>query len=145
MVSVGVVLAMRSTVTSDFSLDEITRVLDSANIIVHGFDGIVTRWTSGCEALYGWTRAEALGHVAHDLLETVFPQPLPDIAADLHTQGIWKGELTHRHKDGHPIFVASRWVVAKSECPARAISAAGESPAADAFVIGRNLPAMVDQ
>jgi PAS domain S-box-containing protein len=106
---------MRSTVTSEFSLDEIARVLDSANIIVHGFDGIITRWTSGCEALYGWTRAEALGRVAHDLLETVFPQPLADVTADLREQGIWKGELTHRHKDGHPIFVASRWVVAKSE------------------------------
>jgi PAS domain S-box-containing protein len=106
---------MRSTVTSEFSLDEITRVLDSANIIVHGFDGIITRWTSGCEALYGWTRAEALGRVAHDLLETVFPQPFADVTADLHEHGIWNGELTHRHKDGHPIFVTSRWVVAKSE------------------------------
>jgi PAS domain S-box-containing protein len=106
---------MASTVTSDFSLDEIVRVLDSANIIVHGFDGIITRWTSGCEALYGWTRAEALGRVAHDLLETIFPQPLADISADLRHQGIWKGELTHRHKDGHLIFVASRWVVARSE------------------------------
>lgn len=106
---------MRSTVTSEFSLDEIARILDSANIIVHGFDGVITRWTSGCEDLYGWTRAEALGRVAHDLLETVFPEPLADIVADLRRQGIWKGELTHRHKDGHLIFVASRWVVAQSE------------------------------
>ncbi|HEY5797835.1 MAG TPA: PAS domain S-box protein [Bosea sp. (in: a-proteobacteria)] len=106
---------MRSTVTSEFSLDEIARVLDSANIIVHGFDGVITRWTSGCEDLYGWTRAEALGRVAHELLDTVFPEPLADIVVDLRRQGIWKGELTHRHKDGHPIFVASRWVVAQSE------------------------------
>lgn len=69
MLSVEVVQAMRSTVTSDFSLDEITRVLDSANIIVHGVDGIIRRWTSGCEALYGWTREEAVGRVVHELLE----------------------------------------------------------------------------
>ncbi|HEV7258397.1 MAG TPA: PAS domain S-box protein [Bosea sp. (in: a-proteobacteria)] len=106
---------MRSTVTSEFSLDEIARVLDSANIIIHGFDGVITRWTRGCEALYGWTRAEALGRVVHDLLATVFPEPFEDITADLHEQGIWNGELTHRHKDGHPIFVTSRWVVAKAE------------------------------
>ena len=106
---------MRSTVTSEFSLDEIARVLDSANIVVHGFDGVITRWTGGCEALYGWTRAEALGRVVHDLLATVFPQPFADIAAELREHGVWKGELTHRRKDGHVICVASRWVVAKSE------------------------------
>ncbi len=106
---------MGSTVTSEFSLDEIARVLDSANIIVHGFDGIITRWTRGCEALYGWTRAEALGRVVHDLLATVFPQSLADIAATLRAHGVWKGELTHRHKDGQLIFVASRWVVATAE------------------------------
>jgi len=106
---------MRSTVTSDFSLDEIVRVLDSANIVVHGFDGIITRWTGGCEALYGWARAEALGCVAHDLLETVFPQPLAEIVGEVRERGIWTGELVHRHKDGHPIHVASRWVVARSE------------------------------
>jgi PAS domain S-box-containing protein len=106
---------MGSTVTSEFSLDEIARVLDSANIIVHGFDGIITRWTHGCEALYGWTRAEALGRGVHDLLATAFPEPLADIAADLREHGVWKGELTHRHKDGQLIFVASRWVVATAE------------------------------
>ncbi|PTM43003.1 PAS domain-containing sensor histidine kinase [Bosea sp. 124] len=106
---------MRSTVTSDFSLDEITRVLDSANIIVHGFDGVIRRWTSGCEALYGWTREEAVGRVVHDLLEPAFPQPLRDITAHLREHDLWKGQIVHRHRDGHAIFVASRWVVARSE------------------------------
>jgi len=115
MASVEVVQAMRSTVTSDFSLDEITRVLDGANILVHGFDGIIRRWTSGCEALYGWTREEALGRVVHELLETAFPEPLRDIIAHLEEHEIWKGQIVHRHKDGHAIFVASRWVLARSE------------------------------
>lgn len=105
---------MGVTVTSEFSLDDFARILDSANIIVHGYDGVITRWTSGSEALYGWTRAEALGQVAYDLLETVFPQPLADIAAHLRRHGVWTGELTQRRKDGAIIFVASRWVVADS-------------------------------
>jgi len=105
---------MGVTDTSEFSLDDFARILDSANIIVHGYDGVITRWTSGSEALYGWTRSEALGQVAYDLLETVFPQPLADIAAHLRRQGVWTGELTQRRKDGTIIFVASRWVVADS-------------------------------
>jgi PAS domain S-box-containing protein len=106
---------MEATVTNESSLDEIARILDSANLIVHGFDGVVTRWTSGSEGLYGWSRAEARGRVAHDLLETVFPQPFADIVAHLKAHGVWTGELSQRRKDGTPVFVASRWVVAETE------------------------------
>lgn len=106
---------MPATVTSPSTLDEIAHVLDSANLIVHGFDGVVTRWTSGSEALYGWSRDEALGRVAHDLLETAFPEPFADIVAHLKEEGVWTGELTQRRKDGTPVSVASRWVVAGAE------------------------------
>ncbi|OYX01321.1 MAG: hypothetical protein B7Z14_06470, partial [Bosea sp. 32-68-6] len=110
---------MGATVTNESSLDEIARILDSANVIVHGFDGVVTRWTSGSEGLYGWSRAEARGRVAHDLLETVFPQPFGDIVAHLKAHGVWTGELSQRRKDGMPVSVASRWVVAETEGEAR--------------------------
>ncbi len=106
---------MPATVTSPSTLDEIAHVLDSANLIVHGFDGVVTRWTSGSETLYGWSRDEALGRVAHDLLETAFPEPFADIVAHLKGKGVWTGELTQRRKDGTPVHVASRWVVAGAE------------------------------
>jgi PAS domain S-box-containing protein len=105
---------MPATVTSPSMLDEIAHVLDSANLIVHGFDGVVSRWTSGSEALYGWSRDEALGRVAHDLLETAFPEPFADILAHLKEAGVWTGELTQRRKDGTPVSVASRWVVAST-------------------------------
>ncbi|MFA6966481.1 PAS domain S-box protein [Bosea sp. (in: a-proteobacteria)] len=106
---------MKSKVTSEHSLDEIVRVLDSANLIVQDFDSVISRWTSGCEELYGWTREEAVGTVAHELLATVFPVPIEDIRAQLREHALWTGELTHRHKDGHAIHVASRWVVVTSE------------------------------
>ncbi|MDE1995397.1 MAG: PAS domain S-box protein [Rhizobiaceae bacterium] len=98
--------------TSERGLDEIASVLDSANIIVHGFDGIISRCTSGCEKLYGWNREEAEGKVVHDLLETILPEPLEDIRARVVEQGFWQGDLVHRHKQGNRIFVASRWVKA---------------------------------
>lgn len=98
-----------SSSISDRSLDEAVRVLDGAAIIVHDFEGIISRWTSGCEQLYGWTRGEAVGRVVHDLLATAFPQSVDSIREQIRTSGLWTGELTHRHKDGCLIHVASRW------------------------------------
>ncbi|MEO8882937.1 MAG: PAS domain S-box protein [Devosia sp.] len=95
---------------TDQNLNEIVRVLNGAAIIVHGFDGVVSRWTGGCEQLYGWRRSEAVGRIVHDLLATEFPEPLEEIRAKIRAVGAWKGELAHRHKDGHRIYVASRWI-----------------------------------
>ena len=100
-------------------LDEIAQILDSANIIVHGFDGVISRWTTGCERLYGWSRQEAIGRVVHELLSTIFPEPLAEIRAKIAQQVDWQGELIHHGRDGKPIIVASRWVVASSVDPAR--------------------------
>jgi len=95
---------------ADRALDEIVTVLDGANIIVHGFDGVISRWSGGCEELYGWTREEAVGQVVHRLLATVFPQPVEEVRAHLRDFGSWKGELTHRHKDGHLLSIATRLI-----------------------------------
>ncbi|NTH60396.1 PAS domain S-box protein [Agrobacterium rhizogenes] len=102
-------------------MDEIAEVLDSANIIVHGFDGVISRWTTGCERLYGWSRQEAIGQVVHELLATVFPEPLDKIRDKIARQVDWQGELIHHGRDGKPIVVASRWVVASSVDPARPV------------------------
>lgn len=95
-------------------LDEITQILDSANIVVHGFDGVISRWTTGCERLYGWSRDEAVGQVVHELLSTIFPEPLEQIRDKVARHVAWQGELVHRHKDGRSIIVASRWVAAST-------------------------------
>ncbi len=110
---------MESMATSERSLDEMVRMLDGANIIVHGFDGVISRWTTGCEELYGWSRAEAVGRVAHELLGTIFPEPLEDIRAHLREHQSWRGQLEQRDRHGNPIFVASRWVAVLSAEPGR--------------------------
>lgn len=112
-------------------LDEIATILDDANIIVHGFDGVISRWTSGCEELYGWTAQEASGQNAHDILKTVFPQPLDEILAELRRHGTWKGELTQRHRDGRPIFVASRWVSVTHDAPSAVVIMATNTDISD--------------
>ncbi len=97
-------------VTSWRGIDEMVRILDGANIIVHDLDGRIERWTSGCEELYGWSADEALGRDVHALLGTSFPAPRDAILAELRRCGNWKGELTQERRDGRPIFVASRCV-----------------------------------
>jgi PAS domain S-box-containing protein len=77
--------------------------------------GVILFWNRGAEEVYGWTRAEALGRVSHELLKTEFPQPLAHIEAGLSQHGQWAGELGHTTRDGRHIVVASRWAVARSD------------------------------
>jgi PAS domain S-box-containing protein len=86
-------------------------LLDLANdaIFVRDLDGRITYWNAGAEHTYGFTRAEAVGQVSHDLLRTGFPEPLPGIEAATTRQNRWDGELTHWRADGRAIVVESRW------------------------------------
>ncbi|MGA2797522.1 MAG: ATP-binding protein, partial [Thermoguttaceae bacterium] len=59
----------------------------------------------------GFSRAEALGKVAYDLLQTRFPQPRAEIQAALHRDGRWEGELNHVTRYGRQIVVASLWIL----------------------------------
>jgi PAS domain S-box-containing protein len=84
-------------------------------IFVRALDGVITFWNRGAEALYGWTTAHAVGQVAHDLLQTVFPLPLEQIEAVVCRTGRWEGELVHTRQDGTQVVVASRWAVQRDE------------------------------
>ena len=74
----------------------------------------ILSWNRGCEHLYGYTRAEAVGHSSHALLDTTFPRPLETILAELETTGSWSGELRHRTKSGREVLVKSRWGLMKT-------------------------------
>lgn len=91
-------------------LQSVITLLDGASIVVHGMDGKITGWTTGCEHLYGWNRMEAIGKIVHDLLSTQFPLPLPELRQRVSHQGSWSGEVVHYHKDGHKLLIATRWV-----------------------------------
>ena len=78
-------------------------------IFVRDLDGQITYWNEGATDTYGFTRAEAVGRKAHDLLHTQFPEPLPVVVATVARDGRWEGELAHRCADGQTIVVESRW------------------------------------
>lgn len=90
-------------------------ILDEAHVMIRDTNDRIVFWNSGEERLYGWTKDEALKQVSHHLLQTKFPQPLTAIRAALERDGQWKGELSHRTRDGTPITVASHWVLHRDE------------------------------
>lgn len=86
------------------------RLLDMAHdaIIVRDMDGKVAYWNDGAQETYGFSRGEATGWIAQELLRTHFPKPLAEIITDVENGG-WEGELTQKCKDGREIVVTSRW------------------------------------
>src|SRR6185312_14933794 len=89
--------------------------LDLAAVMVRKPTGELEFWSNGCERMYGWTVAEAVGQRAHELLRTVFPIPLSEIEATLARSGEWSGDLMHTTKDGRVITVATRKVLARDQ------------------------------
>ncbi|MBS0638437.1 MAG: PAS domain S-box protein [Proteobacteria bacterium] len=92
-------------------LADLVATLDLGVAFVRALDGTIQHWSAGCEQLYGWSGAEAVGRNAHDLLQTVFPQPLAAIEAALERDGRWSGELVHRARDGRRLVLAARKVL----------------------------------
>lgn len=82
-----------------------------AAIIVRSMDGIIQFWNHGAEQMYGWAAPDAVGRDIHRLLATEFPGTVADVGAALLDDGLWEGELVHRHADGRTIVTLSRHVV----------------------------------
>jgi PAS domain S-box-containing protein len=89
--------------------------LSPDGIMVRRLDGTIVFWSRGAEALYGWSREEALGKKTHDLLRTEFPVPMQDVIAQLQQTGRWAGELVHRTKDGRQLTMLSFWLARLTE------------------------------
>jgi PAS domain S-box-containing protein len=84
-------------------------------IFVRDMNNVIRYWNRGAEELYGWTSEEAVGHVTHDLMQTIFPEPLERISAQLLQNGRWEGELVHATRDGRRVVVASRWSLQRND------------------------------
>jgi PAS domain S-box-containing protein len=78
-------------------------------IFVRDINGRITYWNAGAEHMYGVSRVGALGCIAHELLQTEFPESLSSIEGSVAEKGQWEGELIHRCADGRHLVVESRW------------------------------------
>jgi PAS domain S-box-containing protein len=88
------------------------QLLDQAYepILVRDHRDRIVYWNKGAERLYGWTAAEAIGRISHELLQTTFPQPQQEVTSSLERDGHWEGELLHRTRSGQRVMVLSRWI-----------------------------------
>ena len=90
---------------------ELTQVVDLAQAFVRDLSGRISYWSTGAVRLYGWSAAEAVGRVAHELLHAEFPAPLAEINRLLLEHGQWEGQLVHGARDGRRLHVVSQWVL----------------------------------
>ncbi len=86
-------------------------LFDLSQALAYDLEGRIVVWTSGDEALYGWSKAEVAGMKAHELLQTTCAQPLAEINATVSAGGSWEGELVRTDKAGRQVTLASRWVL----------------------------------
>ncbi len=77
----------------------------------------ITSWNLGATEMYGWTEADALGKVIHDLLQTKTSSGISVAGIDesLLRDGRWSGELVHIARDGRRIVVESRQVLVRDD------------------------------
>ena len=94
------------------------QLLDLAHdavIVRDPLDGRVTFWNREAEAIYGYSRTDAINRVIHELLATVFPDSREAVDDALASEGRWVGELRHTRKDGEVIVVSSRQALQRRE------------------------------
>lgn len=97
--------------TASEKLRAYAHALDHVPALVRAPDGTILIWSGTLAGVFGWTAREAVGRNVAELLGTVFPAPLEAVEAELLAAGEWKGELVHRHRDGHRVIVESEWAL----------------------------------
>ncbi|HEX9012389.1 MAG TPA: PAS domain S-box protein, partial [Anaerolineaceae bacterium] len=92
------------------TLRQLNRMIDlsAEPIFSWELDGGILTWNQGCEQLYGFMRAEAVGQVSHELLNTRHPLPLESFKAQLVRDGGWTGVLHQLTRDGRELVIETR-------------------------------------
>lgn len=101
---------------TDARLREQAALLDKAQdaILVRDLEHRITYWNSSAERLYGWSKAEAVGRSARELLYAD-PKVYDEAIIHLREQGDWVGEITQRDKAGKSLIVEGRWTLVCDE------------------------------
>lgn len=108
-IGIATIMALKNKAAND-ELQEQVRVLAQTHdaIIVRDMDGKVTTWSPGAEALYGWSKAEAIGQDFRSLLNPQFSSSEKDFMESLLQMGTWEGEVVEHRRDGTQVTVVSR-------------------------------------
>ena len=85
--------------------------LTQDSVFVIDMEGTVLFWSRGAEAMLGYSKEQAAGKIAHELLRTEFPKPFAEIRDQLMQVGHWEGDLIKTTRDGRRVVVAGRWAL----------------------------------
>jgi PAS domain S-box-containing protein len=85
--------------------------LTQDSVFVIDMEGTVQFWSRGAEAMMGYTKAQAAGKIAHELLCTEFSHSFSEIKTQLMQVGHWEGDLIKTAQDGRRVTVAGRWAL----------------------------------
>jgi len=80
-------------------------------IFVRDRRGVITFWNRAAEETYGWSAEDAVGRVADELLQTVYPDQRDAIETSLIDTGRWEGRMEQRTKAGAMLAVDARWAL----------------------------------
>lgn len=86
---------------------ELLELVDES-IFLRDLDGRIRYWNQACERLYGWSRAQALGRPAHELLGCRHTHPVGEPQQLALSQGRWGGEIVRRTADGRELLIEAR-------------------------------------
>jgi PAS domain S-box-containing protein len=89
--------------------------LTQDSVFVIEMDGKVQFWSRGAEVMFGYTKAEAAGMIAHEMLLTEFPESFAEITAQLIRAGHWEGDLIKTAKDSRRVVVSGRWALQRGK------------------------------
>ncbi len=65
-------------------------------------------WNRAAEKIYGWREEQVLGEALDDLLQTDFLEVRQEEARRvLLAEGVWRGEVTQRRRDGSIVWIAA--------------------------------------
>ena len=95
----------------------LVEVIAHLPVFVRRFRGEIVHWTPGCQELFGYDAAEAVGALAHELLKTELPEPPEAIARKLQARGQWSGRVRHTNKSGRELWVEAVWRLRESDNP----------------------------
>lgn len=88
--------------------------ITSDAIFVRDLDNRIVYWNRGAERLYGWMASEAIGQLAHELLQ--HPQSaIEQVLQRLSDGGVWQGEITTATKTGQRVIVEASWTMIRDE------------------------------
>ena len=84
---------------------ELIDAVEFAAVMISDDENIIRHWSRGCEELYGWRAAQAIGRKRTDLLHTQAPESIPTLWQQLRTEGQLHTELVERHRDGRELVI----------------------------------------